>query len=455
MKRKKVYPIKIRKGNVVVTVYRTLIADKERFKVHYFDKDQPKSKAFSDPEVAEQYANDIGDKLNKNEFNPLVFSTGERDEYVTALQYLKPSGISLVVAASAVAQANEILGGRNLIVDAARYYAQKFPVNLPEKTVEEVIEEFLQHRKSRNRSARYLHTIGYHLAVFAGHFQCPIGNITAADLDLFFQDLDLRPKTVNNYIGTVKTLFNFARKRGYLPKDHDEASKIEKVHEAHAPIEVWSPEEMMRLLESAPIEMEPDRDGISNRSRRAFLPCMAIAAFAGLRSQEIQRLDWQDIKLHDGVILVRDVVAGERNKTGKRTAPLLPNLRAWLEPFAKKSGRIWPFCHIHYYDAQRSIAETTVRDELPALEWRHNALRHSFISYRVQLLQNRHTVAEEAGNTPNVIRKHYLEIELPNGRLITKKEAVKWFSIFPDSKLQPIIKDDPQLLLTLLPAVAA
>jgi hypothetical protein len=94
------YPIKIRKGNVVVTIYRTLIADKERFKVHYFDNDQAKSKAFSDPEAADKHAAQIAEKLNRNEFNPLVFSTADRDEYVTALQYLKPSGISLIIAAS-------------------------------------------------------------------------------------------------------------------------------------------------------------------------------------------------------------------------------------------------------------------------------------------------------------------------------------------------------------------
>jgi integrase len=454
MKGKK-FPLKIKRGNITVTVYKSRIGGKPRYRVCYYEHEIPKYVTFSDPVTAENHANDVADKLVKNEVNVLTFSRADHDEYITAVQHAKAAGMSLIRAASLMAQVKQILGGEDKILEAAHYYAQKFPATFPDKSVAEVKDEFIQYHEARKSSARYLSSLRHHLEVLAKSFQCPMRFVTYPELDQFLQNLNRKPKTINNFVGTIKTFFNFGKKRGYLPRDCDEADRLEKVREQGGIIEVWSPEELIRLFKSALVDISKSERGISNRARRVFIPSLAIGAFAGLRSQEIERLDWQDIKMNEGVILVRAYVGGERNKTGKRTAPLLPNLRAWLEPFAQQSGRVCPYSHPHYYDIQRSIAETTATASLPALQWRHNALRHSFISYRVQIVGNRYTVAEEAGNSPEMIKRHYLEMELPNGDLITKKQAVVWFSIFPTSNLEPLVKNDPQLLPKLIPAAAA
>jgi hypothetical protein len=58
------------------------------------------------------------------------------------------------------------------------------------------------------------------------------------------------------------------------------------------------------------------------------------------------------------------------------------------------------------------------------VKWKHNGLRHSFISYRVAEIQNANQVALEAGNSPQMIFKHYRELVRP-------AEAKKWFGIVP------------------------
>ena len=60
------------------------------------------------------------------------------------------------------------------------------------------------------------------------------------------------------------------------------------------------------------------------------------------------------------------------------------------------------------------------------MKWKHNALRHSFISYRVAKIKNVNEVAMEAGNSPDMIFKHYRE-------LVTEKEADAWFGVTPDA----------------------
>ena len=56
--------------------------------------------------------------------------------------------------------------------------------------------------------------------------------------------------------------------------------------------------------------------------------------------------------------------------------------------------------------------------------WKRNGLRHSYISYRVAQTQNVAQVSLEAGNSPQMIFRHYREL-VPAG------DALKWFSIAP------------------------
>ena len=60
-----------------------------------------------------------------------------------------------------------------------------------------------------------------------------------------------------------------------------------------------------------------------------------------------------------------------------------------------------------------------------ALAWKHNALRHSFISYRVAQIQNLAQVALEAGNSPRMVFPNYRE-------LVRAADVEKWFSVTPE-----------------------
>ena len=65
-------------------------------------------------------------------------------------------------------------------------------------------------------------------------------------------------------------------------------------------------------------------------------------------------------------------------------------------------------------------------DPAAGFVWKHNAIRHSFISYRVAQIQKVAQVALEAGNSPRVVFSNYRELVRP-------VDAVKWFAISPKS----------------------
>jgi len=71
------------------------------------------------------------------------------------------------------------------------------------------------------------------------------------------------------------------------------------------------------------------------------------------------------------------------------------------------------------------------------MTWKHKALRHSFVSYRLAAIQNIPQVAVEAGNSPQMILKHYRELVRP-------KAAKDWFAITPKSVAAAKAKADKE-----------
>jgi integrase len=147
------------------------------------------------------------------------------------------------------------------------------------------------------------------------------------------------------------------------------------------------------------------------RADATLRPFLAIGAFAGLRTAELQRLDWQEIDLERGYITVDASKAKTRQR---RLVPMSDNLKLWLEPCKQDSG---PVClHQRPQQAAAALCEGFV--------WAMNGLRHSCISYRLAVLHDTARVALESGNSPEVIFGHYRE-------LVTPEEGKAWYEVKP------------------------
>ena len=190
-------------------------------------------------------------------------------------------------------------------------------------------------------------------------------------------------------------------KRGYSASNP--AAALERVKVKRGATEVFTPQEIVKLLASA----SPD-----------FLPALAIGAFAGLRSAEIERLEWSDVHLAETEKFI--IVGEDKAKTAsRRVVPISDNLAAWLAPYAGRKGMVWPGGHDAFYDAQQDAAKAA------GLKWKANALRHSCASYMFALSNDAGRIAGLLGNSAAVVHRHYRELVRP-------ADAVKWFSIVPE-----------------------
>jgi integrase len=138
---------------------------------------------------------------------------------------------------------------------------------------------------------------------------------------------------------------------------------------------------------------------------------LCLIAFGGLRHEEAARLDWSNYM--NGHIHVPAELAKCRRQ---RLVEVQPNLVAWLEPFRKPSGPVQPFVNV--------TNELVELAKAAGVEWKHNALRHSFGSFRLAIIQNPEKVAYEMGNSVPMVFEHYRA-------LVTEAEGKNWFSIMP------------------------
>jgi integrase len=258
----------------------------------------------------------------------------------------------------------------------------------------------------------YVKDLRGRLDKFADSFQVNIDEVTGKQIEEFLGAVKGSGRTQFNYGRLIRTLFNFAEKRNYLAMDSNPFADIDLGFNDDSEIEIFNAKEMQKIMETARPEM---------------IPFFALGGFAGLRHAEIKRLDWSKIgpAEHPGHI---EVTKAENKKTRtRRLVPIQPNLAKWLEPHRQKTGPVVQFAHtskqIGWMVDDANEGRETAEAEF---EWKHNAMRHSFISYRLAVTNDENKVALESGNSPAKIHANYKA-------LVTPDAANAWFAIVPQS----------------------
>ena len=421
------WPKEVKSGSVIVKIYKVQNKGRTSFMVSHFTGGKRKLKMFADYNDAKAYADSVGDSISNGELDVLELRSSDRLAYVHAVEALRPTGMALELAARDYAEAWKALGGKASLVEAAREFARRHLHELPDKMLPDAVKEMLDAKEREGASKVYMKVLRFYLGQLAAAFHCQLRSVTSGQLGDFFRSMDVSPRSRNNARATVGAFFKFGKERGWLPKDHDGIELVPKFKEKPHDIEIFTPWEITQFLAFARPEM---------------VSFLAIGAFAGLRSAEIERLDWSEVRLADRFI---EVKAAKAKTASRRLVPIAENLAKWLAPYAKADGRVAPFDNMAKQigwlveDANVGLREAAKEagkdpEKTKQVKWKKNALRHSFISYRVADIQNVAQVALEAGNSPQIIFAHYRELVRP-------AEAKAWFSIAPGKDGKTILLD--------------
>ena len=421
----KAWPHVIRNGDVAVKIYKNKGHIRgenfQTFLLSYYASGKRQMRRFMDFSKAIEEATSIAEQKAQGALGAAALSAADRVSLEQALVLLaKNEGIGNasvsrlveIVRDNATARAN--LPSGVTLAETAQFYKQKHPANMPIKTVAEAAAEFIADRRSADCSAVHINDLEIRLGQFSKAFVLPIIAVSAPLVQQWIYGMKNQKngkptaaRTKENMLRQIVSLFNFARRQKYVPAELAlELSEISTPKKQHAPIGIYTPDEMRAILAAADT---------------AIVPALAIAAFAGMRLAEVSRLDWREVRLAEKLI----VVGAENAKTAaRRLVPISDNLAAWLSPHAKRFGLMNP-CEEQAENVGNALGDRFERAAARAkVAWKRNGFRHSYISYRVATLKDVPAVALECGNSPQVIFSNYRA-------LATDAEAKAWFSITP------------------------
>lgn len=194
-----------------------------------------------------------------------------------------------------------------------------------------------------------------------------IDQITASDIDTFLVGLrrnGLSSGSVNRYRSRLSSMMNRAIMWGY--REGNPVRMVLRLKEEKLPDRYLMPDEFKALLDSCDEDL------------RALVH---LAAVTGMRRGELMALQWEDIDLFSGYLVVR--AANSKTSEG-RTVPLNGEAREILRSFGDhQKGRVFLFQNFPRRRWERVIRDLGWdRINVPRLrQWRFHDMRHHAASW--------------------------------------------------------------------------
>jgi site-specific recombinase XerD len=349
-------------------------------------------------EKATAHARRLRERFQKHGEAATIIRPSLAEAAVAAEKLLSPWGVSLVDAAKIVAKMKELEAASKPLSEAAEQWLVACE-GLRERTI----------GGYRQTAERLKNSFGERL----------LANINADDFQKILAPPGSSGAAVIGRIRNARAFWRWAAKKGWCDADVFAAIEAPKSGRDQNEISILTTNEARQLIR------------VAEQHYPEAVASYAIQLFAGIRAEELRRLEAHHVTL-DGITLPSEVT-----KKGRRRH-INPNstLAAWLEVYPFNPCPNWR----EVDKACRRIAGWKLESRLlkkrqdfeqlaePGLgPWPQNALRHSHASYAIALGIPLDRLLFEFGHTgsPAVLREHYL------GRA-SRKDAIEFFSIGPN-----------------------
>lgn len=252
-----------------------------------------------------------------------------------------------------------------------------------------------------------------------------LDEITSTKLISFLEEGRYTMKTYNNRRGVYSTFFKYAFHRGWIAENPILRVPSHRMRKARGMATTFSADQARELM----AYFETFEEG-------RWIPYFALCLFAGIRpgvpDGEITKITPDAVRLDAGFIHITSHTSKVREP---RKIAIQPNLAAWL--------RAYPLSKYPVVVADFKKRREQFKDRFKLT---HDVMRHTFISMFVAKFRSIGEAALQAGNSENIIRKHYLDLK-------SKEEAEEFFGILPSAC--PAHRDSDGKIITVNPGLPA
>ncbi|MCX7010475.1 MAG: site-specific integrase [Kiritimatiellaeota bacterium] len=249
----------------------------------------------------------------------------------------------------------------------------------------------------------------------------PVAHISRSDADEWFMGLHqgsgrkYSARSKRHFRTVVGGLFNWCIEKGYSTQNPFAAlsrgRRGKKVNQDQFMPGILTVSQVQALLFCAQAEAP------------ALVPALALAFFAGLRTNELRQREWRDILFEHRLLKVRPEIAKKRQA---RNVEMQPNLMAWLLPYRCESGFMAPQGSEYrsMFDRVRKLAKCFA-------EYPQNGARHTFATMHLQQYQDAAKTALQLGHVggTGILFDHYRALATP-------QEAEMFWQIKPKADVQ-------------------
>ncbi|MCE2960852.1 MAG: tyrosine-type recombinase/integrase [Akkermansiaceae bacterium] len=245
--------------------------------------------------------------------------------------------------------------------------------------------------------------------------------ITAAQIQDTVCPLGSSGAAVEGHLRNAKAFWRWCAKKGWCDADVFNGVEIPKGGRDSDEIQILTVEQAKKLLE------------VAAQHYPQAVPHYALQLFAGIRAEEVKRLDAEHVTA-DGI----ELSAGVTKKGRRRHITPNETLSAWLTAYPFRPCDNWREIDNACRRLTGWAVESRLLKEPPAATlgaWPQNALRHSHASYAVAFGVKLETLLFEFGHSgnQNLLRQHYV------GRA-SKKDALSYYSIAPEGVKIKLVK---------------
>ena len=400
------WPQTIKDGSVSVKVYKVKHATAkagEAFVLAWITPAGRKTQKFADSAKALREAQIKANQLAHGRVEASEMTISDRDELQAARRIAKERNVPLLAAIQEWDRARQLSG--DSIIPACESWSARNGEPRKRLKVAEVVSRYLTAKT--NAGVQVVKNHGHIFEGLKTEFgELYLDTVMTPQLNAWLEKRE-HPSTRNTFRKHAVALWRWAQRQGFLSKEiKTEAEQVDSAKEADLEIGIISTATFRGLLENI------------RTKHHEYIAPLVLAGFCGLRRSEIHSQKWSDIEL--GRRFLR-VTKGKKGTPSRRLVPLCDEAIDWLMLVGDRTEKI---CANFAMDRIRDIGRTA-NFLLPK-----NCFRHTFISARVAVTGNIAETSLEAGNSPQIIFKHYRE-------LMTKEEGEIWFASAPGVKMLP------------------
>lgn len=377
-------------------------------------------KQYSSTKSAEEYAEEIC--FGKQKQGEVFFTATdtERKELTDNLPKLRKHGISLTQAVDFAIQRLRPEGGTVSVTELVQEKLTSKRIRLERGDLRE-----RSYRDFKHRAHKFSDAFGG-LALY---------EVTSQQIKDWLIGMKSSPRTAQNYLAVVSELLKHGLQKRYIaisPVDEftdDDRKEICGSQTNGVSPGILSPSEADKLILAA----------LKNEDLK-LLGAITLGLFCGIRTEELKRLKWSDVKedQKSPIVSIGETIAKKRRI---RNVTIPENALLWLSLCDRSTETIAQNKHTNDYQKRfRKLLELAgfgYRDSKNKYhsDWKINAMRHSFGSYHYALFGDSLETSRLLGHkaSDQVLFDHYRA-------LTTKEEAQNYFGIIPPATANKIIE---------------